>query len=51
VQLRTVGAFEENTYLAVDETTNRAVLIDPGAEPETLIEMVNASGPCSTRSG
>jgi len=44
VQWRTVGAFEENAYLAVDETTNRAVLIDPGAEPETLIEMVEASG-------
>ena len=44
VQWRTVGAFEENTYLAVDETTNHAVLIDPGAEPETLIEMVDASG-------
>ena len=39
-----MGAFEENAYLVVDETTNRAVLIDPGAEPETLIEMVNASG-------
>lgn len=41
---RTVGAFEENAYLAIDETTNRAVLIDPGAEPETLIDMVDASG-------
>ena len=44
VHWRTVGAFEENTYLAVDESTNRAVLIDPGAEPEALIDMVNASG-------
>ena len=44
VQWRTVGAFEENAYLAIDETTNRAVLIDPGAEPETLIDMVDASG-------
>lgn len=41
---RTVGAFQENCYLVVDELTNRAVLIDPGAEPEQLIEMVAASG-------
>lgn len=41
---RTVGAFQENCYLVVDEPTNRAVLIDPGAEPERLIEMVHASG-------
>jgi len=39
-----VGAFEENAYLAIDETTSHAVLVDPGAEPETLIDMVNASG-------
>ena len=44
VQWRTVGAFEENAYLAIDETTHRAVLIDPGAEPVTLIDMVDASG-------
>lgn len=41
---RTVGSFQENSYLVVDETTNRAVLIDPGAEPEVLIAMVEASG-------
>lgn len=41
---RTVGAFQENSYLIVDETTTRAVLIDPGAEPEALIAMVEASG-------
>jgi glyoxylase-like metal-dependent hydrolase (beta-lactamase superfamily II) len=40
----TVGPFQENTYLVVDEATNRAVLIDPGAEPERLIAMVEASG-------
>jgi len=40
----TVGPFRENTYLVVDETTNRAVLIDPGDEPERLIEMVEQSG-------
>ena len=41
---RTVGPFQENTYLVVDETTNRAVLIDPGAEPDEIISMVRDSG-------
>jgi len=41
---RTVGAFEENAYLVIDDSTNRAVLIDPGAEPEQLIDMVEESG-------
>jgi hydroxyacylglutathione hydrolase len=44
IESRTVGAFEENTYLAIDESTKRAVLIDPGAEPDRLIEMVRESG-------
>ena len=41
---RTVGAFQENSYLVVDELTKRAVLVDPGAEPERLIDMVESSG-------
>ena len=41
---RTVGAFQENSYLVVDESTGRAVLIDPGDEPERLIAMVRDSG-------
>jgi glyoxylase-like metal-dependent hydrolase (beta-lactamase superfamily II) len=40
----TVGAFQENCYLVVDEESNRAILVDPGAEPERLIEMVQESG-------
>lgn len=40
----TVGAFQENCYLVVDETAARAALVDPGAEPERLIELVRASG-------
>ena len=39
-----VGAFQENAYLVVDETTNHAVLVDPGAEPERLARMVRDSG-------
>lgn len=41
---RTVGPFQENAYLVVDETTNRAVLIDPGAEPDRIVAMVRESG-------
>jgi hydroxyacylglutathione hydrolase len=40
----TVGAFQENCYLVVDDESNHAVLVDPGAEPERLIEMVEDSG-------
>ncbi len=41
---KTVGAFQENAYLVIDETTNDAVFIDPGDEPEVLIELVRTSG-------
>lgn len=41
---RTVGAFQENSYLVIDEGTKHAVLIDPGAEPEQLLAMVHESG-------
>jgi hydroxyacylglutathione hydrolase len=44
IDWRTVGAFQENSYLVIDPETKRAVLIDPGAEPEEIIAMVRASG-------
>jgi hydroxyacylglutathione hydrolase len=44
IDVRTVGAFEENSYLVVDETSGRAVLVDPGDEGARLLEMVQASG-------
>ncbi|ONI41663.1 hypothetical protein AN639_03315 [Candidatus Epulonipiscium fishelsonii] len=31
-----VGIFEEMTYILTDEITNKAVIIDPGAEPERI---------------
>ena len=40
----TVGPFQENCYLVVDETTQRAVLVDPGAEGERILRAVTASG-------
>ena len=39
-----VGAFDENCWLVVDPATNRAVLVDPGAEGERLVRAVEASG-------
>lgn len=44
IAVRTVGAFEENSYLVIDDATNRAVFIDPGDEPERLLEMLRESG-------
>ncbi|MDB4899065.1 MAG: beta-lactamase domain protein [Gemmatimonadetes bacterium] len=44
IDVRSVGPFQENCYLVVDEATNRAVLIDPGSEGTRLVEMVRASG-------
>lgn len=44
VAVRTVGPFEENSYLVIDEATNRAVFIDPGDEPDRLIAMLRESG-------
>lgn len=44
IQSLTVGPLEENCYLVIDETTNRAVLIDPGDEPERILEALHDSG-------
>lgn len=44
IDFRTVGPFQENSYLVVDESTKRAILIDPGDEPDVLIDMVVKSG-------
>jgi glyoxylase-like metal-dependent hydrolase (beta-lactamase superfamily II) len=44
IDVRTVGPFQENSYLVVDDTTGRAVLIDPGDEGALLVEMVRDSG-------
>ncbi|HEV7992961.1 MAG TPA: MBL fold metallo-hydrolase [Gemmatimonadaceae bacterium] len=41
---RTVGVFEENCYLVTDESTNRAVLVDPGDEGQRIVDMVRGAG-------
>lgn len=40
----TVGPFEENCYLVVDESSRRAALVDPGDEAARVIRMVRESG-------
>jgi hydroxyacylglutathione hydrolase len=40
----TVGPFEENCYLVVDDATGRGVLVDPGDEPSRITRMVEDSG-------
>jgi len=44
IEVLTVGPLEENCYLVIDESTNRAVLIDPGDEPERILAALHASG-------
>ena len=44
IDQRTVGPFEENCYLVVDEASGRAGLIDPGDEGDRILDMVRASG-------
>lgn len=40
----TVGAFQENCYVLMDERSRAAVLVDPGAEPERIMRMVREAG-------
>ena len=44
IDRRTVGPFQENCYLVIDDATDEAVLIDPGDEGSVLVDMVRASG-------
>jgi hydroxyacylglutathione hydrolase len=39
-----VGAFQENAYLLVDESSGGAVLIDPGDEGDTLLAAIRDGG-------
>ena len=40
----TVGAFQENCYLVEDPKTNAVAIVDPGSEPERIVEAVEQSG-------
>ncbi len=39
-----VGPLEENCYLIGDETTKQAVVIDPGDEPDRIIDLIKKNG-------
>lgn len=45
VRGRAVGPWPMNTYVLVCPHTGQSVLIDPGAEPETLEEMLDGTTP------
>lgn len=40
----TVGAFQENCYLVVDEPSGKAILVDPGDEGGRIVRMVKQAG-------
>jgi hydroxyacylglutathione hydrolase len=44
VETLTVGPFQENCYLVVDEESNSAAIVDPGSEPEKVIAAIEKSG-------
>lgn len=43
VQTITVGAFQENSYLVVDEESKHAVIVDPGGEGQRLVGEIERS--------
>jgi hydroxyacylglutathione hydrolase len=45
LRTRTVGPWPMNTYVLICPATRQSVLIDPGAEPETLLEMLAHTHP------
>jgi len=40
----TVGAFQENCYLVVDDRTDHAVIVDPGSEGDRLVDAIDRCG-------
>jgi glyoxylase-like metal-dependent hydrolase (beta-lactamase superfamily II) len=40
----TVGAFQENCYLVEDPRTNAIAIVDPGSEPERIVDAIDKSG-------
>ena len=44
IQTITVGPFQENAYLVIDRATDRAAMVDPGAEGARLVRAVREAG-------
>ena len=43
VRTVTVGPFQENSYLVVDDQSGRAAIVDPGGEGKTLLDEIERS--------
>lgn len=43
VRTITVGAFQENSYLVIEERSQRAVIVDPGGEGQKLVSEIERS--------
>lgn len=43
VRTITVGAFQENSYLVIDEDSKHAVIVDPGGEGQRLVSEIELS--------
>ncbi len=39
-----VGPLQENCYIVADETTNEAIVVDPGDEPDRILDIVKKLG-------
>jgi hydroxyacylglutathione hydrolase len=44
VQTITVGAFQENCYLLIDDRADRAVIVDPGGDGDRIIDAIDRCG-------
>jgi hydroxyacylglutathione hydrolase len=44
VRMITVGPIQENSYLFRSEGSDRALLVDPGEEPERLLAVIDQLG-------
>ena len=44
VETLAVGSFACNCYVVGSETTKQGMIIDPGAQPETILDMVRETG-------
>lgn len=40
VKVEIVGAMQENTYFAIEDETNNAIIVDPGEEADKLIAII-----------
>ena len=40
IKVEIVGIMQENTYFVIEEETKDTILIDPGAEAEKLISII-----------